>query len=415
MQSNQNRLIKRVVEFVKADKFIFPLMENICKLRNIPREAVSSLFCANCESCDSVINHSEIISAALIAAIGTSNLPNCKFCGHSRFIGVVVCTDEEKELLQKDRLFITLSKPTSKLIKVCPPGLNISLEIPDAWFYYPLIHTDKNWSMLPRKYLNPFACPLEAPVLGPKKLLTCALAIETEPGRYQAIIAKGGSSDPKEIIKKSYQFDAELRLQSRKEKSVPGCEFAEIGIFKREVVGYKMILHEMRLLKNDMQRSKGKTTEDFFQYILISCSSIEDEYELNRKEFERILDSVSGNAESSIGLCFDIEKIETLPDYESSRNYALFAFDYFSKRTDIRKLKFSQLYWGDIMPSCKYFCLKIISPYPMACQHIREVFGILPEADGLAPLDYRFLTGVSLDTQPLPLHGKYSDSEFYEI
>ena len=126
MESNENKQIKRVFEFSRADKFIFPLIEHICKPRKIPHSSVESLFTAKCEKCGSIINSGLLsISAAAIATLSHNRdefiiiadnmvVPKCMLCGHTRFIGSVEnITYGEKELLEKDRLFITLSEPTS--------------------------------------------------------------------------------------------------------------------------------------------------------------------------------------------------------------------------------------------------------------------------------------------------------------
>jgi hypothetical protein len=102
--------MRRLCEYAKADDFVFPLTENICKPRGLPFSSVTDLFTASCEGCATKINGEALsMSASLIATTGRATVTSCPSCGSTRFIGSVVGLnkDEEKRLLN-DRFFRTL-------------------------------------------------------------------------------------------------------------------------------------------------------------------------------------------------------------------------------------------------------------------------------------------------------------------
>ena len=102
--------MKRACDYTKADDFIFPLINNICKARGIPFASVTNIFSAACAGCDTGINgHVLAMVASMIASTGEVQISQCPNCGSKRFIGTVIgLTLEEEQTLLADRLFSTL-------------------------------------------------------------------------------------------------------------------------------------------------------------------------------------------------------------------------------------------------------------------------------------------------------------------
>jgi len=103
--------MKRLVQFKKADDFIFPLIENICKLRKLRFEEVSSLFTAKCEGCGTRLDGLSLAMAAALIMSGQA-VCGCPNCGHEYFVAEIsTLTGDEEARLKKDRFFKNLVAP----------------------------------------------------------------------------------------------------------------------------------------------------------------------------------------------------------------------------------------------------------------------------------------------------------------
>ncbi len=102
--------MKRSCEYTKANNFLFPLIEHICKPRCITTSSARDLFIAECESCRTRINNDVLMmSAAMITTAGHATMTQCPHCGSDTFVGTVKgLTDAEIETLKKDKFFSTL-------------------------------------------------------------------------------------------------------------------------------------------------------------------------------------------------------------------------------------------------------------------------------------------------------------------
>jgi len=102
--------MKRACDYTKADNFIFPLINNICKARGIPFASFTDFFSAACAGCDTgITGHALAMVASMIASSGIAQVSECPNCGSKRFIGTVIgLTPKEERTLLTDRLFSTL-------------------------------------------------------------------------------------------------------------------------------------------------------------------------------------------------------------------------------------------------------------------------------------------------------------------
>ena len=105
--------MRRVRDYTKADDFIFPLTENICKRRGIASKSVTDLFTAVCEGCGATLDGNALaMSAAMIVSAGRPNMDACPKCASKRFLGTVVgLNSEEQQTLLNDKFFKTLENP----------------------------------------------------------------------------------------------------------------------------------------------------------------------------------------------------------------------------------------------------------------------------------------------------------------
>lgn len=274
--------------------------------------------------------------------------------------------------------------------KVCVPGLNIAVVLPDDWF------------ISPRQIkLNPFALPGDVYAVGEIHLLSSALAIIDS----EWIYFKEKVLSPEEILYNLHEnpeilAKLNLRLLTKTEINLEGCFQAEKAYYDRVLQGYHMKLIEVHVVK----KAVYKDVENF-RAINISCSALDKEYSRYKPIFENILNSIDLTIESEIGLCFDIKKIDDCPRHYPT--YAHYARDLFMQNINPKYLANSFLYWGDVLPACKYFCIKVVTTNPETCFHIREMFGQAAQIDELAPLSDRFLTGLDLAAQPLPFTGRF--------
>jgi len=108
--------MKRACDYIKADDFIFPLINKICKVRGIQFASVTDLFSAACSGCDTgITGHALVMAASIIASSGNPQVSQCPNCGSKRFIGTVIgLTPKEERTLLADRIFSTLEN-TEKL------------------------------------------------------------------------------------------------------------------------------------------------------------------------------------------------------------------------------------------------------------------------------------------------------------
>lgn len=103
--------MKRLVQFEKLDDFVFPLIENICKPRNLKHESVSSLFVAKCDSCGAKLDGHSLAMQASLIMMGQGP-DGCPACGHGHLVAEVTgLTAEEETRLKQDRFFSTLATP----------------------------------------------------------------------------------------------------------------------------------------------------------------------------------------------------------------------------------------------------------------------------------------------------------------
>lgn len=279
--------------------------------------------------------------------------------------------------------------------KVCAPGLNVSVILPDEWFISPR-----------QPKLNPFALPNDVYDVGEFHLLSSALAITDT--KWFHFTDKDYS--PEELLFRHHSPEVlnelNLKLLKNEEYKLEGCACAEKVYYDRIVKGYPMKLIEIHVVQQQIHKNIKN-----FRVISISCSTLAKEYAKYKTVFEDILSSINLTTESGIGLCFDIKKIDACP--ASYSNYAHYARDLFIQNINSSYLSNSILYWGDVLPDCKYFCIKLETTNPETCPQIRKIFSQSIEIDELAPLSDRFLTGLELEAQPLLFVGKFDQADHF--
>lgn len=96
---------------------------------------------------------------------------------------------------------------------------------------------------------------------------------------------------------------------------------------------------------------------------------------------------------NSIGVLFEIEKCS---DCSYGR---VFERDFFG-RLDMQRLIGTQVFVGDILPECRYYCIRVDGPTPVI-RYIRDVFSKVTDIDALPPGAYRFMSGSNLQRAPL--------------
>lgn len=99
-----------------------------------------------------------------------------------------------------------------------------------------------------------------------------------------------------------------------------------------------------------------------------------------------------------LGILFEIDKS---PD----SNYGDFFWKQFAQCADASVVEGCRLSVGDVLPKCKYYCMKLEVPDASVGRYLREQFGELCLAKGIAPLRNRFVSGRPLDRLNLCLEG----------
>src|SRR5690348_9027550 len=106
-------MIRRIVEFSKADDLVFALTEEVCKPRKISHGEVYSLFSAACDNCGASLDSKALMmSATMIVTIGRPTVPRCPRCAHDHFVATLVgVTESDLERLRNHKFFATLANP----------------------------------------------------------------------------------------------------------------------------------------------------------------------------------------------------------------------------------------------------------------------------------------------------------------
>lgn len=108
-----------------------------------------------------------------------------------------------------------------------------------------------------------------------------------------------------------------------------------------------------------------------------------------------------------LGVLFSIAEI-------NSGCYGKVVQDEFFRVVDSKQIAGTRISIGDILPECEFFCVKLETPKPSTSQYVRKVFGKACPAKALAPIKHRFMSGNSLEKQPLPVAGNITFSGQYE-
>ena len=195
---------------------------------------------------------------------------------------------------------------------------------------------------------------------------------------------------------------ANMRLIEASRARYPNTDAAEIVLYERKIGDYLAMLKELHVVQSG--RFKGKVA---FRLLNVSLSILSEEYPRYEEVVNHILENVSCDCESDIGICFDIMVLE-----QDGGNYAEKAFRTFISYTDSAKLRGARISRGDILPECRLYCIRVAATSPETCGHVRKVFGADSKAPGLAPLEQRLLSGLALESHPLPFKGVFGEKGY---
>ena len=198
--------------------------------------------------------------------------------------------------------------------------------------------------------------------------------------------------------------ELEVRLIESRDIRVDGCAAGKRVVLRRIVNGYPVKLLELHAARTAIYKGS-----EAYRLNNISLSVVETEIERYWSQMEHIACTVSFTSESAIGICFDIARLESVPDCS---NYAKLALTQFCDRVDENRLDGAILRWGDTFGVENDFCLKIVTYNPAVCPYLRAIFGANSDLTTLVPLERRFATGPRLKALPLPVVGVFAHGTF---
>lgn len=278
----------------------------------------------------------------------------------------------------------------------CLPGFDLAVELPDKWNTKSVRNQD-NFDFFPNDSYG---------VGASGSISSCGLTIQKWDW-FKADVVDNEQIDGSKLIEEwNNERDPNSQLFNKKIVNVQGSAGAEIVSYEKRISDLHFRLEELHIIKKDQY--KGKPV---FRRINVSCSALKKEFKRYEIDFSNILSNVSCNVESDLGICFIIEELEKIRAPET--NYAEEAFREYLPYINPEKVAGATVRRGDIFPEARLFCIQVSSWSMETCPHLREVFGWEGAKDympGIAEMDERFLSGASLEVQPLPVWAQFDQS-----